>query len=59
LHPYARDLRVSSAAMIAKMAKSPVQAMIICVRGGLEPLAYILHSSADTWLDLPTQAVEP
>jgi hypothetical protein len=27
--------------------------------GGLEPLAYILHSSADTWLDLPTQAVEP
>jgi hypothetical protein len=35
------------------------QTMIICVRGGLEPLAYILHSSADTWLDLPTQAVEP
>jgi hypothetical protein len=27
--------------------------------GELEPLAYILHSSADTWLDLPTQAVEP
>jgi hypothetical protein len=27
--------------------------------GGLEPLAYILQSSADTWLDLPTQAVEP
>jgi hypothetical protein len=27
--------------------------------GGLEPLAYILHSSAGTWLDLPTQAVEP
>ena len=35
------------------------QTMIILCPRGLEPLAYILHSSADTWLDLPTQAVEP
>jgi hypothetical protein len=52
LNPYACDLRVSSAAMIAKMTKSPVQTMIICVRGGLEPLAYMAAASADPWLSV-------
>jgi hypothetical protein len=28
------------------------QDMIICVRGGLEPLAYILGTGADAWLSM-------
>jgi len=36
----------------AAYSKSPGQIMIICIRGGLEPLAYILGGSTEPWLSV-------
>ena len=51
-----RDLLSQAlAATLCQYAKMQVRDLVVVVRGGLEPFAYLLQSSHDAWLDVRGQ----